>query len=106
VDQEEVKTILDEAKEIIHGERNRSYGHPRDNFANIADLWNGYLSILGRERGMAVGGTRVIAFTPTDIAILNILQKVARLACNPKHRDTVVDIAGYAGTIERLWEPE
>lgn len=41
-------------------------------------------------------------FTPTDIAILNILQKTARLAINPTHIDSVVDIAGYAAVIERL----
>ncbi len=93
-------TILDEAKDIIYGARARDYGHPSKNFQNIADLWNGYLSVIHRERHKQ--GAPITSLTNVDIACLNILQKVARLASNPTHRDSMVDIAGYAGTIERI----
>jgi len=86
-------TILQEAQEIIFGARNASYGHPRDNFQNITDLWNAYLKDIGRE------------ITLMDHAVMMILLKCARLKNGVYHRDSVVDIAGYAGTIERLQEP-
>jgi hypothetical protein len=38
------ESILEEAQRIIHGARNKAYGHPRDIFLNFADLWNGYLA--------------------------------------------------------------
>lgn len=105
--QEETKkdkepTILDIAKDIIHGERNQNYGHPKDNFNDIANLWSSYLRIIARNRSF--GGTLYLSLTETDVACMNILLKIARLVCNPEHKDSVVDIAGYAGTIERLWE--
>jgi hypothetical protein len=80
---------LEEAQDIIFGARNASYGHPRDNFQNIADLWSAYLGV---------------PITPMDHANMMVLLKVARLKSGVYHRDSVVDIAGYAGTIERLQE--
>lgn len=83
-------STLEEAQEIIFGARNAAYGHPRDNFKNIADLWSAYLGV---------------PITPLDHANMMILLKVARLKRGVYHRDSVVDISGYAGTIERLEEP-
>lgn len=97
---EQEPTILDIAKTLVFGARNKDYGHPKDNFQNIADLWNSYLDIVDRER--SCGGVVRTGITPIDIACLNILQKIARLATNPIHRDSIVDIAGYAATIERI----
>lgn len=45
---------------------------------------------------------RIPAMSEIDIALMNILQKVARLATNQTHLDSIVDIAGYAATIERI----
>lgn len=84
------ESILQEAQRIIHGQRNKDYGHPRENFKNIADLWAAY---LGWE------------INPMDVALMMVLMKVARLETGNYHRDSVTDIAGYAGTIERLQEP-
>jgi hypothetical protein len=39
-----------------------------------------------------------------DVASMMILLKTARLANNPDHRDSVVDICGYAALIERCDE--
>lgn len=84
-------TILDEAAKLVYGARNQSYGHPRENFSNIASFWNAWMD-----------ARKETIFTPTDVAVMNILQKVARLANTPDHRDSLVDIAGYSATIERL----
>lgn len=89
------ETILEEAIRITSGARRGSYGHPENNFGRIADLWNAYLS-------NKPGGPMPI--TPQDTALLMVLLKVARLLESPRHRDSVVDIAGYAATVEMLWE--
>jgi hypothetical protein len=81
-------TLLEEAMHIISHDRNAAYGDPEDNFQNIADYWNRYLT---QRFGCA------IVVTPQDVAMMMNLMKVARLATNPGHRDSLVDIAGYAG---------
>lgn len=86
-------SILSEAEELIHGQRARDYGHPSINFQRIADLWNAYLKYSTTDE-----------ITPQDTAVMMILLKIARLQQNPENHDSLVDIAGYAGTIERLWE--
>ena len=85
--QEPVKeSYLQEAERLINGSRNKEYGDPKENFADIARLWTNY---------------KGIHFSALDVAIFNILQKVARCKRKPK-RDNFVDIAGYAGTVEKL----
>lgn len=93
--EQEKVTILDNAKALVYGDRAAAYGHPKDNFWNIAQLQNAYLVILGIQQ-------QEVVLDATDIAIMNILQKVARLATNKTHIDSVIDIAGYAATIERI----
>ena len=83
-------SILTEALAAVYGERQASYGHPRVNFKRIADLWNGYLdAICADGSGRSVLGT-------TDVAAMFVLVKMARLMETPTHRDSWVDIAGYA----------
>jgi Domain of unknown function (DUF6378) len=82
--------ILDEASEATHGDRNLNYGNPEDNFKNIASLWTGYLR--------AKFGPNAL-ITEHDVPILNMLQKIARLANSPGHHDSCVDIAGYAACL-------
>lgn len=81
--------VLEEAAGLINGQRSKDYGHPRDNFKNIADLWTAY---LGWE------------IKPLDVGLMMVLLKVARLENGVYHRDSVIDIAGYAGTLERIFE--
>lgn len=89
-------SVLMEAEDIVNGPRRAAYGHPRVNFERICALWNAYL------RGRPEGQGAVI--TPEDHAIMMVLLKVARLQESPMHRDSVVDICGYAGTYEYLME--
>lgn len=73
--------LLMEANEIVNKDRNSNYGNPEDNFRDIAHLWSVY---------------KGVTMTPMDVAIFCTLIKVARLKKNPMHRDSLVDIAGYA----------
>jgi hypothetical protein len=84
-------SILEEAQTLIHGERNKNYGHPRENFRDIAALFGAYFGI---------------EVTDLDVANLMILVKVARVKGTGYHRDSFTDIAGYAGCAERIYEEE
>ena len=78
--------ILAEARTLIYGDREDQYGDPREAFARIAGLWSTYLGI---------------EVTPADFANLMILMKTARTK-GGYHRDSYVDIVGYAANAERI----
>jgi hypothetical protein len=79
--------IADDAKRIVSGARRAAYGAPEDNFARIALFWQAYFENTGRP------GAKV---TAADISPLMRLMKEARLCETPDHRDSFVDIIGYA----------
>lgn len=78
--------LLHEADKITSQDRNSAYGEPEDNFSNIAAYWNAYAA----QREFRVD------FNNQDVAHMMILMKMARLATNLEHRDSLLDIAGYA----------
>ncbi len=79
--------VLDEAKNLTTGDRNRDYGDPLPNFQDTADL----LTVQFRHKFKE--GER---FTPSDVAKIMVHVKMARMIKRSK-RDNWVDIAGYAG---------
>lgn len=83
---QESPTVLDEAQEAVFGARQSNYGHPRVNFQRIADLWS------------VIVGT---AITPEQTGLMMVCLKIARLMETPDHRDSYVDIAGYAQATAR-----
>jgi len=82
------KSILGEAKRLTSGSRQTDYGHPRDDFARTAAMWNGILAANLRD-----GAT----ITAMDVPLCLVAVKLARQAHRHK-RDNLVDIAGYART--------
>ena len=72
--------ILDAAKKIVTGDREKQYGSPEDNFGVIARLWSAY---AGRE------------FTPVDVAMMMTLLKVARIKTGHYKADSYIDACGY-----------
>lgn len=85
---EDREGILNEAAGYVTRDRNSSYGDPEDNFSNIAEVWN--------AQGMCMGGVNgVRPINATDVALLMVGMKLARLKHNPTHRDSWVDAAGY-----------
>jgi len=81
-------SIADEAKRIVSGARRAAYGTPEDNFARIAHYWNAYALCKGWS----------VTFTAADVSPMMRGMKEARLAETPDHRDSFVDIVGYALT--------
>jgi hypothetical protein len=80
--------ILEEANKITSKDRHNDYGGPEENFTLVAKYWSVY---------------KGVEFKPEDVGMFNILQKIARQQFKNK-RDNLVDIAGYARTLEMLNE--
>ncbi len=89
-------SILEEAHDIIYGDREQTYGNPAKNLENIANLWEMYL------RGRGVLDENCDGLFAQDVALMMILLKTARLINTPDHRDSLVDIAGYAALVDRI----
>jgi hypothetical protein len=84
------RTVLEQAEALVNGARRGDYGHPLDNFENIA-------------QGFAVifkDGT----FTAEKVALAMDWVKTCRLIHTPGHRDSIVDKAGYTRTYELVTE--
>lgn len=76
--------VLLKAGNLIDGDRHEEYGEAKDNFALIANYWNGHLGLVD-------------FITVRDVAIMMTLMKIARThGDGRKSRDTFVDICGYA----------
>lgn len=73
--------FLQEVDQLIHGERAQDYGDAQENFQRIANLWASYKNV---------------DFSVQDVAIMLGLLKISRLAHTPDHRDSWIDLAGYA----------
>lgn len=71
--------VLEEARDLIRGDRAESYGEARASFQRIADFWSTY---------------KGVQFTPKDVASMMILLKISRGVTSAK-RDNWVDILGY-----------
>ena len=85
------ENVLQDAERIIYGDLEKTYGCPSKNLRVSAEMWNAY---LGNE----------ICLTAEDVCVMMILLKAARLKNTPGHRDSTVDICGYAALIERCAE--
>ena len=73
--------VLADAGMKINGDRARDYGDALENHTRIALMWG---AILGRE------------ITPSQVAVMMIALKISRLANQPEHLDSWVDVCGYA----------
>lgn len=80
--------FLQQAHNLIHGQRAVDYGSASQNFAQIAALWSALL---------ATKLTKPI--TPSEVAMLMQQLKMARLVHQPGHQDSLLDNAGYAGLL-------
>lgn len=81
-------SILQEAINIVHGDRAKTYGDINQSFKRIAGFWSAYLNI---------------DVTDLDVAKMMILLKVSR-AKNNDYRDNYIDIAGYVECASQLLE--
>ncbi len=84
------REILAEAEKCVCGDREQDYGSPEDNFGTAADLWTPYI------QRACVQPDGSILITSKDVAVLQILLKIARIASGIPKADNWIDLAGYA----------
>lgn len=84
------ETICQEADRIVSEDRQGAYSHPLDDFSRTAAMLTGLL------RDKLIPGMTI---EPEEVALIQICVKLSREMY--KHRrDSLVDIAGYAKTVD------
>jgi len=79
-------SILGHTAKVLE-ERRDDYGDPAEQFRAIADRWSITL-------GMPI--------TPAQVALCMIDLKLVRLAYDPGHVDSLVDVIGYAALLKEV----
>ena len=80
------ETMLKHAASVVT-ERRKIYGDPAASMAAVAKRWS---ITLGR------------AVTPAEVVLCLIDLKLARLGHDPKHQDSILDVAGYAAVLQEI----
>jgi hypothetical protein len=88
--------ILEQAHEVIYGDREQTYGSPGKNLDAIAGFWETYL----RSRGLWNDNSDGLMYY--DVANMMALLKIARLGNTPLHYDSLVDACGYLALADRV----
>lgn len=83
------KSILYEATMLVNGPRQSSYGHPLDDFTRTGKIWGAILKSAD--------------VPPETVGLMMVALKISR-EVNGHSRDNLVDMAGYAATIEKVIE--
>jgi hypothetical protein len=78
--------LLERASDAV-ARRRGTYGQPIDLFEHVATRWS---LVLG------------INVTPAQAVLCLIDLKVARLTHDPRHLDSITDVAGYAGCLAEM----
>jgi hypothetical protein len=79
-------SILGHTAKVLE-ERRDDYGEAADQFKAIAARWSITLGI---------------PVTPAQVALCMIDLKLARLAYDPRHVDSIVDVIGYAALLREV----
>lgn len=81
-------TKADKAKELVYGAREKSYGHPYEDFHRTAMIW-----------GAILGGK----VEPWQVALMMVGLKLSR-EVNKPGEDNIIDAHGYLLTYDRVLE--
>jgi hypothetical protein len=81
-----MKTINEEARDKVYGDRADEYGDAKEYMTMAASLWSSY------------SGAKL---NVTDVCVMLAMLKMTRLKFNPNHRDSKVDICGYMEVSEK-----
>lgn len=80
---------IDTAKEVIYGDREKTYGHPSVNLEKIAKIWS---VIFGIE------------ITADQVCWAMVGLKMARATNGDRYLDNEIDAIGYIALIDRCHE--
>ena len=88
------ESILQEAQRLTHGDRNKDYGQPLDDYTRTAALISALLA-----------HKLTSPLTPSEAAMIQCCVKLSRQVHKPK-RDNMVDLAGYAWVTQECLDEE
>ena len=87
--------ILQEAYKIVNQDRQNTYGHPKDDYTKVVNI---YQALTGKQ------------LTLTEALLFMVSVKLARLKTNldqgQLHYDTLLDTIGYLTCINMIHQPE
>jgi hypothetical protein len=78
--------LLQHAAAVVD-RRRTTYGDPGDLFERVAARWSQTLGVT---------------VTPAQAVLCLLDLKLVRLSRDPKHADSIADLAGYAGILEEV----
>lgn len=84
------ESVVMEAERLTNGPRQADYGHPEDDFSKVVGMINA-----------AFADKLAIPLDAADWPLIMVMAKIARERNRPK-RDNLVDIAGYANTLDMV----
>ena len=86
------RTVIEEASDIIYGDREETYGRPSINLERISEQWSLYLKQKHRVS---------IVLSCEDVCWMMVDLKKSR-QINTYKRDNLVDAIGYIALIDRI----
>lgn len=89
------EAMLNAAKALTCGDRNKSYGPPHDNLSDCAALWEAYLNTKAACL-VSDGSSYTVRITSEDVAWMMGLVKMTRSFQPGFHYDNYVDAAAYS----------
>ena len=87
-DLNKTETVCQEADRLVSQDRQQTYGHPKENFSDIATGWN----VIAKD-----------GITPEKVGLMMIWTKVCR-ELHLHKRDNLTDICGFAKTVMMVHE--
>lgn len=91
--------VLEEARKLTEGDRNRTHGDILSNHQAIADAWNWWL----RHRRLL--NEQVGVILPSDVAeMMSLLKKGRKVSGHASHHDHGVDDCAYTAIAQELRE--
>lgn len=94
---EDTRSVCQIADDIVSNDRGNDYGHPKVDFSKVAAM-------------ASAAGFRIIEncmirpLKAEDHAIYMMFVKISRLTNKISHRDSIIDLAGYAKTLDMVIE--
>jgi len=101
--------LLEEAANLVDGDRNVDYGDPIQDFSRTGSYWGIHIAAIFARRLHLMGftekddinyntimGMLETIIEPHDVAIMMMQLKQSRLAWSPEKVDHWIDAAGYA----------
>lgn len=88
--------MLETAKVLTGGDRNKAYGPPYDNLSDCAELWNAYINTKAACIEAPADGSYRVVLRAEDVAWMMTLVKMTRSFQSGYHPDNYIDSAAYS----------